>query len=112
MRFSSASRRAAERISSASRSGVGDFGLVGLGVGLGLATSLLGGVEVVLDLLLTLLHHAENRGPSELGEDEPDDEEGDESRDELRRLREQDVRTARRFGEGDRRGGKVRQRNA
>ena len=71
----------------------------GLGLGLG------GAVEVVLDLLLTLLHHREDRGPGELGQDDPDDKEGDEGGDELRGLREQNVRTARRLGKGDRRGG-------
>ena len=82
--------------------GLGDDGL-GLAVGLnelvlvalGLLRRLLLGlgssVKVVLDLLLTLVHHLQDLRPHELGQDDPDDEEGNQRRDELRGLGDEDV---------------------
>ena len=72
-----------------------DLGLVALGLLGRLDLGALRGVEVVLDLLLALLHHLQDRGPHELGHDGEDDEEGDERGDELRHLGDQDVRTHR-----------------
>ena len=59
----------------------------------GLDARLLGGVEVALNLLLTLVHHADDLRPGELGKNDPDYKKGDKRRDELRHLRDEDVRT-------------------
>ncbi len=81
--------------------GLDELVLVALRLGRGLRLGLLGRVEIVLDLLLTLLHRPENRRPGKLGHDEPDDEECDERGDELRGLWQKEVGAAGAVGEGD-----------
>ena len=62
-----------------------------------------GGIKVALDLLLTLIHHAQDGRPDELGRDDPDNEKSDKGRNELRHLGKQNLRTARRLRESGRR---------
>ena len=62
-----------------------------------------GGVKVALNLLLALVHHAQDGRPDELGRDDPDNEESDKGRNELRHLGKQNLRTTRRLRKSGRR---------